>query len=460
MVDDDARRVLTEVAQLAAGHIEQRRGDPVAAPFDRAALRAEVDSFDFASSRDPVEVAAKLFELLRRTGIRTDHPRYFGLFNPPALTSAIAGDLVAATVNPQLAVWGHAPAAAEIERHLVSTFANRVWGDGPCAGTFTSGGSEANHTALLAALARRYPEWATLGVAALGRRPAIYVSAQAHLAWIKIARAAGLGSEAVKLVETRDGLSLDGDTLRKAIAGDPDGDPVLVVATAGTTAHGAVDDLAGIASVGHEHGAHVHVDAAWAGGVLLDPAHRHLLDGIDQADSVTIDPHKWLAVPMGAGLYLARDWAALKTAFAVTTEYMPQTIADTLDPYVHSLQWSRRFTGAKLFLALATLGLDGYAAMIARQFALGDRLRRSLADDGWVIVNDTRMPLVCFTPDDPAHVVEIEREIAGAGEAWLSTVSLRGVSCLRACITGFETTEEDVDALSTLLARARTRCAG
>jgi len=254
-------------------------------------------------------------------------------------------------------------------------------------------------------------------------------------------------------------LSLDGQTLEKAILGDPDSDPVLVVATAGTTAHGAVDDLSGIADVGRKHRAHVHVDAAWAGGVLLAPAHRHLLDGIDLADSVTIDPHKWLAVPMGAGLYLARNWTALKTAFAVTTEFMPLAVADTLDPYTHSLQWSRRFTGAKLFVALAALGLDGYAKMIERQFALGDRLRRSLANDGWRIVNDTRLPLVCFAPDDAAHVVTIEREIVGAGEAWISSVNLRGAPCLRACITGFETTEDDVDTLVAMLARARNRCA-
>jgi aromatic-L-amino-acid/L-tryptophan decarboxylase len=456
---DDARRLLVETAHLAADHIDRRRADPVAAPFDRSDLRAEVAAFDFASPRDPGEVVATLFDLLRRTGIRTDHPRHFGLFNPPALTPAIAGDIVAATVNPQLAVWGHAPAAAEIERHLVSLFAAQIWNEGEGAGTFTSGGSEANHTALLAALARRYPEWATRGVAALGRRPSIFVSAQAHLAWIKIARAAGLGSDAVKLVATRDGLSLDGRTLREAIAADTAGDPVLVVATAGTTAHGAVDDLAGIAEVGREHGAHVHVDAAWAGGLLLHPAHRALLRGIGHADSVTIDPHKWLAVPMGTGLYLARDWTPLRTAFAVATEYMPETVADTLDPYVHSMQWSRRFNGAKLFLALAALGLDGYAAMIARQFELGDRLRRSLAEGGWKIVNDTPLPLICFAPDNGAPVAAIEQHVAESGEAWLSSVSLRGAPCLRVCITGFETSEDDVDALVASLARARDYCA-
>ena len=368
---------------------------------------------------------------------------------------AIAGDLVAATVNPQLAAWGHAPAAAEIEQHLVVLFADRIWGASEAAGTSTSGGSEANHTALLAAMARQCSDWASRGVAAFDRPPAIYVSAQAHLAWIKIARAAGLGSDAVRLIETRDGLALDGETLRQAIAADPARVPMLVVATAGTTVHGAVDDLAGIAQVGREYGAHVHVDAAWAGGVLLDPAYRHLLAGIELADSVTIDPHKWLAVPMGVGMYLARECQPLETAFAVSTAYMPPTFSDARDAYVHSLQWSRRFTGAKLFVALASLGLDGYASIIARQFALGDRLRRSLADDSWTIVNDTALPIVCFVPTDTAHVAAIERTVVGSGKAWISSVILRGAPCLRACVTGFETTEADIDALVSLLREAR-----
>ena len=453
----DNATVLIETARMAAEHIARRRTDPVTAAFDRATLQADVQAFDFAEPRDPDEVVATLFDLLRRTGVRSDHSGYFGLFNPPALIPAIAGDLVAATVNPQLAAWGHAPAAAEIEQHLVAFFASRIWGDGEPAGTFTSGGSEANHTALLAALARQRSDWATRGIAAFHRPPAIYVSAQAHLAWIKIARAAGLGSDAVRLVETRDGLALDGETLRQAIAADPASVPVLVVATAGTTAHGAVDDLAGIAQVGREYGAHVHVDAAWAGGVLLDPAHQHLLAGIELADSVTIDPHKWLAVPMGAGMYLAREWQPLETAFAVSTGYMPPTVGGARDPYVHSLQWSRRFTGAKLFVALASLGLNGYASMIARQFALGDLLRRALADDGWTLVNDTALPLVCFVPSDTAHIAAIERTVVGSGKVWISSVTLRGAPCLRACITGFETTEDDVNALVSLLREARQR---
>jgi len=451
---DDPRQMFRRVADLAADHVNGRRKAPVSTPPDRESLRKQVEAFDFKSARDPVEVADTLFHLLRDHGIRTDHPRHFGLFNPTPLNAAIAGDIVAAAANPQLAVWGHGPAATDVERHLISFFSRLIWPASEEAGAFTSGGSEANGTAVLAALARRYPDWAEHGVAALGRAPAIYVSAQAHLAWIKIARAAGLGSSAVKLVQTKDGLSLDGDTLRAAIAADPESDPVLIVATAGTTAHGSIDDIAGLAAVGREHDCHVHVDAAWAGAVLLDPKHRFVLDGIEQADSVTIDPHKWLAVTMGTGLYLAREWGPLATAFAVSTGYMPPA-SHNRDAYVHSQQWSRRFSGARLFLAMAALGVDGYAEMIDRQFALGDRLKSALSATGWRILNHTPLPVVCFVPEDGTDVKAIEQGITASGEAWLSSVDLGGRPCLRACITSSETTEQDVDLLVSLLDRVR-----
>lgn len=455
--DADARRVLARVASLAADHIERRVETPVVGSLNEESLADRLAAFDFQRPRPAEDVAAELFDLLANAAVRSDHPRYFGLFNPPALVPAIAGDIVAATVNPQLAVWGHAPAAAEIERKLVTLFGSFVWGDGEIAGTFTSGGSEANHTALMAALARRYPDWSRQGLPAGGRRPTIYASAESHLAWIKIARISGLGSEAVRLIDTPDGLSLTGDAMANAIAQDKDRDPVLVVATAGTTAHGAIDDLAGIASVGRAHGAHIHVDAAWAGGALVASSRRQIFIGIEMADSVTIDPHKWLAVPMGAGLYLSRDWRPLATAFSVTTGYMPSASTERHDAYIHSMQWSRRFIGGKLFMALATLGLDGYREMIDRQFALADLLRCRLADSGWTILNHTALPLVCFAPSsgDDESIRSIEAAVLATGQAWLSSVRLRGRLVLRACITGFETDATDIERLIALLAGAR-----
>jgi aromatic-L-amino-acid decarboxylase len=234
-------------------------------------------------------------------------------------------------------------------------------------------------------------------------------------------------------------------------------DPVLVVATAGTTAHGAIDDIAGIAQVGSDHGAHVHVDAAWAGTALLHPDHRRLFAGIEQADSVTLDPHKWLNVPMGTGLYLARDWSPLAAAFAVDTGYMPSASSEHRDAYIHSAQWSRRFIGAKLFTALATLGLPAYRVMIDRMMTLGAHLRRRLSDERWTILSDSPLPLVCFVPadgDDEA-VTRIARSVVDSGVAWISTVRLRGRLVLRACVTSHETNEDDIEKLVAALAIAR-----
>jgi len=450
---------LQDVGAKLDAVLAARRDDLVAGSFESQELTEVLSQYDFAEPRPWAEVIDDLLGLLRAFAIRSDHPRYFGLFNPPALPAAIAGDMVGSTINPQLAVWSHAPAAAEIERKLVQLFSSFIWPDVNGAGTFTSGGSEANETALLSALARRYPDWAKHGLPRDGRRPVLYASEASHLAWIKLARMAGMGADAVRLVPTVDGLSMGGAALAEEIARNADTDPVLVVATAGTTAQGAIDDLIGIAEVGRQHRAYVHVDAAWAGAALLHPMHRQLFKGIEYADSVTIDPHKWLSVPMGAGLFLTRGWAELTEAFAVSTSYMPSASLEHHDAYLHSAQWSRRFIGAKLFVSLATLGLPGYCALIDRSIATANRLRDGLRRDGWRIVNDTRLPIVGFVPSDGASddnvILAIEQSVATSGAAWISSVKVKDRLVLRACITSFETSDADVDALLDELRRAR-----
>ena len=243
---------LAVVAALAEAYLRDRAAAPIAPLLAPDALAG----WDFAHPLPLREVAERLFALLGQGTLRTDSPRYFGLFNPPATPESIAGDLIAATVNPQLAVWGHAPAAAEIERRLVRLFGGAIgWPE--TAGTFTSGGTEANHTAVLAALARRYPGWAERGLAAAHKQPVILVSAEAHLAWIKIARNVGLGSAAVRLVPAPDGLALDAASAARTLEAEPGCDPFLIVGTAGTTAHGAIDDLPGLAAWAQIGRAHV-----------------------------------------------------------------------------------------------------------------------------------------------------------------------------------------------------------
>jgi glutamate/tyrosine decarboxylase-like PLP-dependent enzyme len=254
-------------------------------------------------------------------------------------------------------------------------------------------------------------------------------------------------------------LTLDAAALRSRIehdraAGDS---PFLVVATAGSTAAGVIDPLPAIAEVCQDLSVDLHVDAAWAGAVGLSPRLRPLLSGIERADSVTVDAHKWLSAPMGAGIFLTRHPSDLTSTFRVAANYMPS--AEASDPYLTSAQWSRRFMGLKVFMSLAAAGSVGYAAQIEHDCALGDHLRRRLRRDGWQIINDTPLPVVCFVPGSPGDgaggwLSEIARDVQQSGIAWISVADLAGRPALRACITSHRSTAEDVEALCDALASA------
>ena len=259
-------------------------------------------------------------------------------------------------------------------------------------------------------------------------------------------------------------LRLDVDALRLQIERErAEGRrPFLIVGTAGSTAAGVIDPLTELAELADQTGLDLHVDAAWAGAISLSPRLRPLLDGIERADSVTVDAHKWLSAPMGAGLFLTRHRRDLASTFRVATNYMPS--AEAADPYLISPQWSRRFIGLKVFMALAAIGRDGYAAQIEHDCRLGEHLRARLRDDGWRTVNGTPLPLVCFVPASDADaagstLAAIARHVETSGTAWISVAELAGRPALRACITSYRTTERDIDDLCDALAAARATIA-
>jgi glutamate/tyrosine decarboxylase-like PLP-dependent enzyme len=218
----------------------------------------------------------------------------------------------------------------------------------------------------------------------------------------------------------------------------------MVVGTAGTTGAGTIDPLPAIARFCHAENLWFHADAAWGGAAAISPHLRGHLAGIEDADSVTCDAHKWFSVPMGAGMFFCRHREAVTSAFESEISFMPRKTGATVDPYSSTFQWSRRFIGLKLFLALAERGESGYAEMIEHQAHMGDVLRQSLAQAGWRIVNKTPLPVVCFTRDG----LVTSRFLAALYErqiAWMSEVRLdRGDPVLRACITSFRTTERDI----------------
>jgi aromatic-L-amino-acid/L-tryptophan decarboxylase len=229
----------------------------------------------------------------------------------------------------------------------------------------------------------------------------------------------------------------------------------MVVATAGTTSAGAIDPLDAIAEVAAAESLWLHVDAAWGGGAVLVPELRPMFAGLERADSVTFDPHKLLSVPMGAGLYLTRHADVLEATFHVSASYVPGS-GELVNPYTHSLQWSRRFIGLKVLLSLAVAGWEGYATVLRHQLAMGELLRDRLRGAGWEILNETVLPLVCFVDPAGADADAIVDSVNATGRARIFGANLppeRRV--IRAAITNFRTGPHDIEALIDALDAAR-----
>jgi glutamate/tyrosine decarboxylase-like PLP-dependent enzyme len=469
MQDAETRRALWNRLIEAIETYLTGIGDARVAPaLDSGAIREALAPFDFEQPVAPVEALDFAVEGLWRWQVHTPHPRYFGLFNPATTPMGIAADALVAAFNPQLAAWSHSPLATEVEQHLVRAFAGRFGFDpARTEGTFTSGGAEANHTALVTALNRAFPEIGRRGLMALRSQPILYVSPEAHHSFLKAARLSGLGTEAVREVRVDSSLRMIPEDLRTRIREDREAglSPFLVVATLGSTSAGVLDPIAELAQVADEEGVWLHADAAWGGAAALAPELKPLIEGISRASSITFDAHKWLSVPMGAGLFLTRHAGILERTFKVSARYMPREAASlgVADPYAHSMQWSRRFIGLKVFLSLAVAGWEGYAEAIRHQTAMGDLLRRRLREAGWVMVNDTPLPVVCFVDGEregrsAPFLDAVAADVVGSGEAWISTVVLGEVgTALRACITNYRTGPEDVEALVASLGRARER---
>jgi aromatic-L-amino-acid decarboxylase len=403
--------------------------------------------YDFAKPLALDDICADVERMLQTWQVQVTHPRYLGLFNPSVTAASVIADTLTAMYNPQLATWRTSPAANEMERHILAWLAGKFGFPADTISNFTSGGAEANFSAVVVALMRAFPDFGDHGLRHLPASPTVYVTSEAHLSFNKIAHMTGLGRRAIRTVATDRHLKMDLGDLARQVAADRQGGfaPFMVVGTAGTTAAGVIDSLPELARFCRSEGLWFHIDAAWGGAAVISPRLRNHLAGIEAADSITCDAHKWFSVPMGAGMFFCRHPDVVSAAFHGEAFYMPRkTAGPVVDPYTTSPQWSRRFIGLKLFLALAHYGESGYVEMIEHQTRMGDVLRESLKRAGWRVVNSTPLPLVCFTRDglDTTKFLAAlyERQIA-----WMSEVRLGDeASVLRACITSFRTTESDI----------------
>ena len=424
--------------------------------IDFATFRHELSTFDFASPRPLEEVVAWTNAQLKQGLVHITHPRYFGLFNPSPAFPAQCADRIAGAFNPQLASSKTSPVAVEIESHVIRLLAARGGLPPDSGGHFTSGGTEANFTALVCALTKADSRFAAGGARVFEGDPKFYVSCESHLAWIKIAHETGIGRQSARLIGTDGSGRMSPSALRHAIGEDRTRgcSPVMVVATAGTTGAGMVDPLEDCAAIARENGLWYHVDAAWGGALIVCDRWREILAGLNLADSITIDAHKWLAATMGCGMFLIRDVSVLTEAFDVSTSFMPSHIPKE-DPYVTTAQWSRRFMGLRLFLSLAAAGWTGYSEHIERAIALAAYARELLERKGWRIVNDSPLAVLCIVPPrNDANLNAIVERILTSGQAWVSVASYEGEKAIRACVSNGETAREDVDALVLALEEA------
>jgi glutamate/tyrosine decarboxylase-like PLP-dependent enzyme len=447
-------RVEDLLSRALADSAERILKGPVMPDIDPTRLRAELAAFDFSSPRPLEELIGWTLERLEHGVVHMNHPRYFGLFNPAANFPAQCADRIAGSFNPQLASSGSSPAPVEIEAHVIRAVAQRAGMPHESAGHFTTAGSEANYTALICALTRADSRFASDGVRAFAGPVAMYTSRECQPAWHKIAHQAGIGRSALRLIGTDGRGRMDAAALAQALAADRARGivPVLISATAGTTGAGMIDPLEACARLAREHGLWYHVDAAWGGAALASTRLRPLLAGIELADSVTIDAHKWFATTMGCGMFITRLPQVLSEAFRVSTDFMPSSVTQ-LDPYLNTVQWSRRFLGLRLFLSLGAAGWDGYATHVERASELIFGIGRQLAARGWSIANDSQLAVLCIVPPDGAAPIrEIVRRVLDSGRAWAAATSYEGREVLRICATHGEASladgEELVAALS------------
>jgi glutamate/tyrosine decarboxylase-like PLP-dependent enzyme len=449
-VDDALTRAL-----LGAGERVAHGG--VMPTLDREKLKRELERFDFGTPRSLDELIAWTIERLEHGVVHMNHPRYFGLFNPAANFPSQCADRIAGSFNPQLASSGSSPAPVEIEAHVIRAIARRAGLPAESTGHFTTSGSEANFTALVCALTRTEPRFETEGVRAFAGPVAMYTSRECQPAWFKIVHQAGIGRDALRLISTDGHGRMDAAALAQRVSEDRARGivPILISSTAGTTGAGMIDPLKECARLGREEGIWHHVDAAWGGAALASERLRGLLAGIELADSVTIDAHKWFATTMGCGMFITRDPKILSEAFKVAAEFMPSSVTQ-LDPYLNTVQWSRRFLGLRLFLSLAAAGWAGYGQHVERAAEVAARVRERLASRGWQIANDSQLAVLCVIPPPGYPAIrDIVKRVLTSGRAWVAVAKTEGREVIRVCVTHGETSLADVDELvAALEARA------
>lgn len=390
---------------------------------------------------DPRELLVRLERDVFPNNLHVDHPRFFAFVPSPNNFISVMADALAAGFNVFNGTWLGGSAAAAIELVVTKWFCDFCGLPASSGGLFVSGGSVANMTALVAARHALLQDRVEGAV--------VYFSDQTHSSVERALRVIGFAPDQMRRLGCDAEFQLPLDALRAAIAADRAAGlrPFCVIANAGTTNTGAVDPMPEIADLCAREQMWMHVDGAYGAAAVLSDRGRATLAGLNRADSLSLDPHKWLFQSFECGCVLLRDVELLKAAFRITPDYLRDVHRHVAEVNFcdYGIQLTRSFRALKVWLSLETFGLVAFREAITRGFVLAEIAERELRARGWEILSPARMAIVCFRfgTADTVQTALVERMLAD-GYAFLTSTTLRGVTALRMCTINPRTTDADI----------------
>jgi aromatic-L-amino-acid/L-tryptophan decarboxylase len=459
--------ITTQATKLVAEYFNTISERPVRAENYAGKTTAALD-LELPAEGVPLErlldQCRTMIDLSRHNG----HPRFFGYVASPSTPIGAYADLITGALNANITCWRSGPAGTELEQLVVRWLGSLIDYDTNAKGLLTSGGSMANMIALLVASRRKLgAEAARKGLwnwdhGSNGSPVTVYASEEAHMSIAKAADILGLGRDYVRVVACDDRQRMRPDSLRQQIENDlREGlRPCCVVASAGTVNTGVVDPLDAIAAIANQFNLWFHVDGAYGAPGVLDVRKKPIFRGLQLADSVSLDPHKWLYVPVDAGCLLFRDPNPVKATFSTED-------ADYIKVHGHSddeafaywdygVELSRRFRALKVWLTLSYYGVRRIAAAVSSDISLAAYLGELVfAAEDFELLAPVELSICCFryvpagwkTSDarlDQLNAAIMNR-VQTSGRAYLSNATVNGRFALRACITNFRTTKADIE---------------
>jgi len=430
------------VIDLIADHFANMQRGPVGAKADPAHIVSLFDRGPSETGRDPQELLAQLERDVFPNNLHVDHARFFAFVPGPNNFMSAMADALAAAFNVFNGTWLGGSAAAAVELGVIRWLCRICGLPENAGGLFVSGGSMANLTALVAARHARLQDRVECAI--------VYFSDQTHSSVERALHVIGFAPEQIRKLSSDEKFKLSLGALRAAIAEDRAKGlrPFCVIANAGTTNTGAVDPLPELADIAASEKLWLHVDGAFGAAAILSERGRTLLSGLERADSIALDPHKWLFQSFECGCVLVRDAALLKSAFQIKPDYLRDVHRQIQEINFcdYGVQLTRSFRALKVWLSLQTFGVAAFRQAIMRGFELAELAERELlARAGWEILSPAQMATVCFRfGRDDALQTRLVDQMLEDSYAFLTSTTLRGQTALRLCTINPRTTDEDI----------------